>query len=148
MHNWCLMIVAAISLEATGQTKPDPNKVDLDRMQGDWSAVEYVVDGQALPNDDAQSYFRTVNGDQYIVYHFDKALGKGTFKIDASKRPKAIDAWPANAKDKTSPMLGIYEVEGDKYKACFARPGSPRPTEFTSKEGSGHTLTVWEREKK
>ena len=32
--------------------------------------------------------------------------------------------------------------------AILAAPGKDRPRAFASKEGSGHTLTVWKREKK
>jgi uncharacterized protein (TIGR03067 family) len=148
MHYRRLLIVAALAALAADGKKDDPSKIDLETMQGDWASVAYVVDGQALSDEDAQSFFRTVKGDQYAVFHFNKPLGKGTFKIDATKQPKTIDAFPANAKDKTKPILGIYEFEGKKYKLCFASPGKPRPTEFASKEDSGQTLTVWERETK
>ncbi len=43
-------------------------------------------------------------------------------------------------------MLGIYELEGDGYRVCFAPVGKPRPSEFTSKSGSGNILQVWERQ--
>ena len=50
--------------------------------------------------------------------------------------------------DKKPFVLGTYELDGDKFKLCVAAPGKDRPTEFTSKEGSGQTLSTWEREKK
>jgi uncharacterized protein (TIGR03067 family) len=126
----------------------DPGKQDLERMQGDWAAVSYTQDGQQLPDDDAQAFFRTIKGNEYTVFRFDKAIGKGTFTIDASKNPKTIDAIPALRGGQGKPILGIYEIEKDRYKLCFAAPGRDRPTEFTSPTGSGRTLTVWEREKK
>jgi uncharacterized protein (TIGR03067 family) len=143
-----LAIIALAAVTAAGAKTDDPDKSDLEKMQGDWSSVVYVVDGTTLDDDDAQAYFRTIKGDQYSVFHFNKPLGKGTFKIDATKRPKTIDAWPATAKDKANPMLGIYELEGGRLKFCFAAAGKARPSEFTAKEGSEHTLTVREREKK
>ncbi len=42
-------------------------------------------------------------------------------------------------------MLGIYELEGDRYKVCFAPPGKARPDDFTSKPGTGYILQVWQR---
>ena len=47
-------------------------------------------------------------------------------------------------------MLGqsIYAIEGGRVKYCTAAAGKERPKEFSSKEGSMHTLVVWEREKK
>jgi uncharacterized protein (TIGR03067 family) len=105
----------------------------------------YVMDRRrATGPDDAQALFRTVKGNAYTVARFKRVLGKGTIKLDAAKKPKAIDAYPAG-RDK--PLLGIYEFDGDKLKLCFAAPGKERPAAFTSAEGSGHTLTVWVREK-
>ena len=42
--------------------------------------------------------------------------------------------------------LGIYEIDGNSYKYCLAPAGKPRPTEFTSKKGTGHSLGVSKRE--
>jgi uncharacterized protein (TIGR03067 family) len=132
-------------LIAAGPADGDATKKDLEKMQGDWAAASMVVDGTKLSDDEAQCLFRTVKGDHYTVYHFNKEIGKGALAIDATKKPKTIDATPAG---KAKPLRGIYELEGDRLKVCFAPPGKDRPTDFEAKEGSGHTLTVWEREKK
>jgi uncharacterized protein (TIGR03067 family) len=95
-----------------------------------------VRDGEKIPDDDAQSLFRTVKGEEYIISRYDKPAGKGTFKLDAAKKPKAIDAYPGNLPG-GKPMLGIYEINGDRYKLCFAQPGKERPTDFEAKQGSG-----------
>src|SRR5262249_51646493 len=131
-----------------GFANDDATKKDLDKLQGDWAAVSMVQDGAKAADDEAQSLFRTIKDNKYTVYLFNKPIGKGTFHIDATKKPKTIDAFPANALDKSKPMRGIYQLEGDRLKLCFAAAGKERPKEFESKEGSGHTLTVWEREKK
>ena len=64
---------------------------------------------------------------------------RGTFKIDPTKRPRRMDA--------TTPAgevsLGIYEVEGDDYRVCFAPPGEERPRAFGSEPGSGYIYQVW-----
>jgi uncharacterized protein (TIGR03067 family) len=67
----------------------------------------------------------------------------GTIKLDATKKPKQMDT----VSTEKEVMLGIYELEGDGYRVCFAPVGKPRPSEFTSKSGSGNILQVWEREK-
>ncbi|HZV04364.1 MAG TPA: TIGR03067 domain-containing protein [Gemmataceae bacterium] len=120
---------------------------DLKRMEGDWVVASMEVEGMKVPDDDAMALFRSVKGDRYTVSRYRKVVGKGTIKLDATKKPRAIDALPDGATHKTKPLLGIYEFEGNKMKLCFARPGMARPTEFRSKEDSGHTLTVWQREK-
>ena len=139
-----VITVVALVFLAAEAPKQDAGKKDLERMQGDWNAVEMVRDGVKLSDDEVEIIFRTVKGDQYAVSLFDKVIGKGTFKLDATKKPKAIDALPTGGKT----MLGIYEFDGGRLKTCFAPSGKERPTEFRSKENSGHTLTVWEREKK
>jgi uncharacterized protein (TIGR03067 family) len=141
----CILVGALALLAAEGGD--DASRKDLAAMQGDWQCLAMTVDGQVVPDDDAQGLFRTVKGDQYTVSRYDKAIGKGTIKLDATKSPKEVDATPAGPAGKAGPMKGIYEVGPDTLKLCFARPGKDRPKDFTSKAGAGHTLTVWTREK-
>ncbi len=139
-----LLIVLVMGAEGA---KEDDAAKDLKKMQGDWVVVSMEADGMRIPDDDAQALFRNVKDDKYTVFRYRKVAGKGTIKLDATKKPRAIDAIPDSAAAKGKAILGIYEFDGDKLKLCFAPPGMDRPTEFRSKEGSGHTLTVWQREK-
>jgi uncharacterized protein (TIGR03067 family) len=148
MRRPALVLLTIGILIAAEPPNDDATKKDLKKLQGDWAAVSMVNDGVKASDDEAQSLFRTVKDNHYTVYLFNKAIGKGTFKIDATKTPKTIDAVPANAPDKSKAMLGIYELDGDQLKLCFASSGKDRPKDFTSKAGSGQVLTVWEREKK
>jgi len=146
MKSTLILILCAGFLPTIDGSDADAGKKDLEKMQGDWALASFVMDGAKLSDDEAQSLFRTVKGDQYTVFLFDKAIFKGTFKIDASKKPKTIDAFAPGMPDK--PILGIYEIDGDTLKICSAPPGKERPTDFTAKKDSGHSLLIWEREKK
>jgi hypothetical protein len=42
--------------------------------------------------------------------------------------------------DKGKTFLGIYELSSDDYKVSFAPAGKERPTELSSKPGSGNLL--------
>jgi uncharacterized protein (TIGR03067 family) len=144
-----LLLIAAGGLLAAETPKDEASRKDLEKMQGDWQATKMVLDGFVIPDDDAQSLFRTVKGDQYTVFKFEKMRGKGTFRLDATKTPKTIDAQPDGPPGKAPPlMLGIYEIDGNTLKMCFSAPGKERPKDLEAKEGSGNTLTVWTREKK
>jgi uncharacterized protein (TIGR03067 family) len=145
-----ILLLASIGLLLAADAPQDvASKKDLEKMQGDWVTVSYIRDGEKLPDDEAQALFRTVKGNEYTVSRFDKVLGGGTFTLDATKKPKTIDSLPrARPGAKATPLLGIYEFDGEKMRTCYAAPGKERPTAFESKEGSGWTLTVWEREKK
>jgi uncharacterized protein (TIGR03067 family) len=68
----------------------------------------------------------------------------GTFKLDATKNPREMDS----TSDEKEVSPGIYELEPDSYKICFAPAGKPRPTKFSSEPGSGQILQVWERQRK
>jgi uncharacterized protein (TIGR03067 family) len=148
MKRLTLGLLAAGVLVAAEAPRDEASRKDLEKMQGDWAATSYVRDGQKLPDDDAQALFRTVKGNAYTVFRYSKVIGKGTFTLDATKKPRAIDALPAGGPPGAKPLPGIYEWDGDGYKVCFAPPGQDRPTTFTAAAGSGHTLTVWVREKK
>lgn len=127
----------------------DLTKQDVERLQGDWVVESMIRDGMRVPDDDAQALFRNIKGDAYTVARFSKIIGKGTQKIDATKKPKMIDFQAAGAGGKAGPMLlGIYELDGDTWTVCFAPPGKDRPAKLASEPDSGHTLTVWKREKK
>jgi hypothetical protein len=45
-------------------------------------------------------------------------------------------------------QVGAYEIDGDTVKFCFSAPDRERPTDFTTKAGSGRTPTVWTRARK
>jgi hypothetical protein len=61
------------------------------------------------------------------------------------KNPKEI-AWTIEAGPlKGQTGLGIYELDGDTYKVCYAVPGKPRPREFASRPDTGISLEVYKR---
>ena len=68
----------------------------------------------------------------------------GTIKIDATKQQKHMDA----ISTKGEVMLGIYQLNADSYRVCFAPAAKPRLRKFVSNPGSGYILQVWERKKK
>jgi len=75
-------------------------------------------------------------------------INEGTVKLDPTKKPKAIDITFTAGERKGQMVLGIYEIEGDTFRVCVARPGDERPAEFSAKAGSGRTLVAYQREKK
>jgi uncharacterized protein (TIGR03067 family) len=68
-------------------------------------------------------------------------------KLNPTKTPKTIDYEFTDGHDKNKTYLGIYEIEGDTLKDCFAPPGDERAKEFAAKVGSNHTLITYRRVK-
>jgi uncharacterized protein (TIGR03067 family) len=71
----------------------------------------------------------------------------GTYTVDASKSPIAIDMKAKGGNYDGKTLLGIVKVEGDTMTICFAEPGKDRPSKFESTAGSGLVLAVCKKVK-
>ena len=121
-------------------------KEELAKLAGTWQHVSAEQDGQSAPEDRVKAHTLVITGDHYAVRMNGKMIEEGTFYIDPSRKPKVIDAYPAEGKV----LKGIYEIgEDDTIRACFAHPGSDaaRPTAFSTTQGTGHVLQVCKRVK-
>jgi uncharacterized protein (TIGR03067 family) len=119
---------------------------DLDAMQGTWALVSAMQDGNPLADDKVKQTTIVIKGDTFCFPGLaeDVTARAGTFTLDATKKPKEMDSTSSEKET----MLGIYDLERDSYKVCFAPAGKPRPTEFASIRGSGQILQVWHRHEK
>ena len=141
------LIIAAIGVSLGADSSLDPSsKKDSDGLQGTWKLVSAMKDGEALPKDKVKQTTIVIKHDTFSFPDLaEYATSKeGTIKLDATTNPKQMDA----TSTEKEVMLGIYELDGDRYKVCFAPTGKPRPSEFASKLGSGNLLQVWKRKKR
>jgi len=70
----------------------------------------------------------------------------GTFVLDGSKTPVAIDLVIAEGDDAGKTQLGIVEVKGDVMRCLLNTPGSgARPTSFD--KGDGELFVVAQKKK-
>jgi uncharacterized protein (TIGR03067 family) len=122
-------------------------KKDLAALQGEWSMVSGSADGQPMPEENRKQMKRVCKGNETTTTMAGQVYLKAKITLDPSKKPKAIDYQMTDGFTKGKTQLGIYEVTGDTFKACFGKPGAERPTDFTSKPGDGRTLSVWKRDK-
>ena len=123
-------------------------KKDLDNLQGTWVLVAGKRDGKKFTEEEVKKTKLFIKGETFRIPESSVATSEdGTINLDPSKRPKEMNATTGSGPDKGKTWQGIYELAADKYKVCFAPPGKDRPTEFSSKAGSGHLLQVWKREK-
>ena len=132
-------------MEVIINTEDSATKKDLEGLQGTWSLVSAIEDGNSLAEDKAKETTIVIKDDTFRFPQLaEDATSKAErFKLDATKTPKQLDT----VSTEKEVMLGLYELEGDSYKVCFAPVGKPRPSEFASKSGSGNILQVWERGK-
>jgi uncharacterized protein (TIGR03067 family) len=126
---------------------PEAIKKDISKLQGEWSMVTGVADGQPMPDEMRKQMKRVCKANETTTTMGDQIYLKAQFTVDPSKSPKTIDYQMTEGATAGKKQLGIYEVGGDTFKACFAKPGAERPSDFSSKAGDGRTFSVWKREK-
>jgi uncharacterized protein (TIGR03067 family) len=130
---------------AFSATPAAQKKTDQDNIQGTWQVESVIEKGKAMPADMVKGLRMEFKGNR--IKTTIKAEGKEdtkeiTFKLDPTKNPKWMDV------DIDGKMgTGIYSLEGDTLKICHGEIGDPRPTEFSSKEGSKTSLAVMKRVK-
>jgi uncharacterized protein (TIGR03067 family) len=116
---------AALPQRAAAQGS-DKGKSDNDLLQGTWEVVEAEKGGEKLPEEIIKTIKLTFKGDKFTFAAGDESK-EGTFKLDPTKKPRAIDV---SIDDKT--IKGIYAFEGKKLKICAGDAGQERPKEFKS----------------
>jgi uncharacterized protein (TIGR03067 family) len=118
---------------------------EMAKFQGTWKQTAHTRDGVDNPPDEHGWEPRTTFiGNTFVVTLADGRIAiKGTFTLDPTRRPKAIDYTDTFGPDAGKTFLAIYSLEGDRLVFCAADEGQGRPTEFRA--GPGQDLRAHER---
>ena len=148
MRMRCLLVLGVVFILAAVDTDEEVKK-ELAKFEGTWKYVCVESEKMKVSEDALKGLRLKIRGDKFTVAgeNADAAFS-GTFKVDPSKKPKTIDVTFSDGPEKGKTTLGIYELEGDTYKACVDPNGKTRPSEFAIKPGSGYVLIIHKREKK
>src|SRR4051812_15285417 len=94
---------------------------DAKNLQGEWTITDWYQGGVTMPVARLSTTRWAISGDKYAF-----ALGdseeEGTVKMDAARKPPAIDLAVATGEAKGREQLGIYKVDGEIVTICLARP--------------------------
>ena len=139
---------ARVVLNAGGDAKDEAIKKDQKLMTGTWRVISLERDGKKTPAEQLEKTRSIIAADGKVtVQREGKTVVQTSFKLDPTKKPKQFEGTYSEGDLKGKTVLGIYEVDGDDMKSCYALPGKDRPTEFSSKADSGHVLITYKREK-
>lgn len=145
-----MVLVAAPLVAAAPVPKEDEAKKDAEKLQGTWKVVSIEEGGRVVT--EKVSLTVTFDKDTLVMSGDGRQAIKGTFKLDPSKKPKAIDVTITQGKreqDGGKVLQGIYELDKDTLKWCTSDPGEKeRPGEFSTKSGSKTVLFKLEKDKK
>jgi uncharacterized protein (TIGR03067 family) len=116
----------------------DQSAQDLATLQGVWEQIGFEEDGVADAPDayeGAMGALTTITGNRFSVRAKDgRLLLEGTFSLDATLAPRAIDWMDATGPDAGKRLAAIYRLEEGHFTFIAAHAGLPRPSAF-------HTLT-------
>src|SRR5216117_1012822 len=119
---------------------------DYDVLTGRWQLVQSIIDGKPVPETEIAQTVLITDHDEFR-FPADARVGTaplGKFTIDPTTTPKQVDSTALSGPAKGKVTKGIYEIiDANNKRACWGKPGGARPTDFTSKPGSGRTLQYW-----
>ncbi len=145
-----LLLVAAFGVSGCGQHPSDKTTATTEKgnnpappadtplkLEGTWLGQTVEIDGQMIPEKDAHQFKITFTGDGHYTFALDEhQSNQGSFTVDQSAKPKAIDLKGEKIEAERAPgntSLGILERTGDTLRICLNGPATtPRPTEFKS----------------
>ena len=142
------VLLLAAALVMVPAPPEDAVKREWAKFAGTWRRVAHETEGRKTPADTARRFRLTLTADgTYAMRVDDLVVVEGTAGIDPTRKPKTVDMTPTTGRSKGQKLLGIYELEGDEYRICYAPSGKERPQKFAAEAGSGHVLVVYKREK-
>ncbi len=141
MRQFLWIVGIAVLLAGNGDMvrAEEPGK-EPGKIEGRWKVVSVELAGAPLSGfEDAGIVFE--DGIKTFTLPGGK-VEKGTYRVDAGKRPSEIDS---TTEGKGGIEAGIYAIDGDTLKMCLATSGGPRPKEFVTAKGGDHLLIVFRR---
>jgi len=115
----------------------------LKPLQGTWQVVSAMGNGRMVPKEVWEKE-HVITGNNVVVTQHSGESVLLEIEIDPAKTPEQIDA-VTEVEDKAIAIHGIYSVDANELKLCFASPGRARPAEFSTKGGDMQSLAVLKR---
>jgi uncharacterized protein (TIGR03067 family) len=116
----------------------------LKTLQGDWLPVSLITSGTPLQSTFLAYGSRHQTGNETKVVFGGQTMVHALMRLDESVLPIAVDYLNIGKGPRTI-SLGILEWDGANMRVCMAKPGEPRPPEFSCDKASGRTLSTWRR---
>jgi uncharacterized protein (TIGR03067 family) len=137
--------LACLALAFISNTQAEEAKKDI--VQGTWEITDGTVSGKPAPAEMRQGIKFKFDGEKLLL-SVPGSTQECTFKLDAAKKPKALDITALDGPNKGKTLLAIYELKGEELKLCLPNhDNQDRPTEFKSPEGSSLAVFVLKRAK-
>ncbi len=117
----------------------------LSQLEGEWTPVKIIRDGQELPKMMLQTGRRTAKKNEVTISFGGQTMIHALVRLDESVTPCEVDYFNLDGAAKGIVQLGLFKWVDDEACFCMAAPGDPRPTDFICSAGSGRTFSQWKR---
>jgi uncharacterized protein (TIGR03067 family) len=145
-----LLLAGLGSPKASGDPLGEAFTKELKALAGTWRPISAENNGYRASEEDLKGtvWIRDADGKWTMRRDGKTVVEWAVQKIDATNNPKTIDIEITAGGYKGVVYLGIYELEGDTLRICFALPDrDERPTEFSATQGSIRALSEFKRVK-
>jgi len=119
----------------------------LKRLQGEWSPVKLVRDGQSMPAAMLRMGSRSATKNEVKITWGGHVAIHALIRIDERPDPMHVDYYDLTDACRGAIRLGLMQWIDDEPCFCFAEVDQPRPTDFTCERGSQRTLSQWRRKR-
>ncbi len=117
----------------------------LARLQGEWTPVKIIRDGQPLPAMMLRTGLRSARKNEVKISFGGQTMIHALVRLDESVEPIHVDYYNLDGAAKGTMQFGLLKWVDDEACFCMASPGEPRPTDFSCPVGSRQTLSQWRR---
>ena len=102
------------------------------KIDGSWTATGGSDAGKQIPPGALDKLMMVVvfKDGNYTVSIMGKEVEKGTYKINAKKKPSTIDMSVQEGKDKGKTQIGIFKIDADQLTMAVVIGSKDRPKTF------------------
>lgn len=136
-------VAAVFAVVALEYTRRRPSPVPVRPIEGTWVATAVTIDGKQF-TDDVVANVRVIFNDTRFTLVLPTSTHEGDWGF--TNNANEIFFLVSNSSDRRADYRAIHHTDGDTMRLCLTTDNKPRPTDFTSEEGSGRILLVLKRQ--
>jgi uncharacterized protein (TIGR03067 family) len=116
----------------------------LEKMEGAWSVASAQEGGKEQTDEKSKKLSIVIKGDTFsFVFKGQPKTLDMKLKLDPSAKPAMVDLISTVREGQVA--LGIYELQGEGLRICWARNGKARPDGFSTKPGDDRIFLTLKR---
>jgi uncharacterized protein (TIGR03067 family) len=134
--------IAALLYSASARAQDAAEQ--LEKMEGAWSVASAQEEGKEQTDEKSKKLSIVIKGDtlSFVFKGQPKTLDM-KLKLDPSAKPATVDLISTIREGQVA--QGIYELQGEGLKICWARNGKARPEGFSTKPGDDRIFLTLKR---